>query len=135
MLAWVKQTWRQARSLWRRRNLDRELDDEVAFHLKMREENNRRAGMDATEARYAARRQFGNTTTVKENTVTLWRWSVLDSIRQDLRYATRSLRKNPGFTAVAVLTLALGIGAPTAIFSVIDSVMLQPLPFTQPDRL
>jgi macrolide transport system ATP-binding/permease protein len=127
--------WQRLRTAAKRKQLDRDLNVEVAFHLKMREEKNRSAGMDAREASYAARRQFGNTTRVKEDSFNLLRWVSLETLWEDVRYGARSLRKSPGFTAVAVLTLALGIGAPAAIFSVIDSVVLQPLPFTHTDLM
>jgi len=136
MLAeWAHRAWLRAKALWKRRQLERDLNDEVAFHLAMREEKNRASGMDADAARHATQRRFGNTTLVKERTLILWRWTSLETLWQDVRYGARSLRKSPGFTLVAVLTLGLGIGAPTAIFSVIDSVMLQPLPFTRPNQL
>jgi macrolide transport system ATP-binding/permease protein len=132
---WANRAWLRGKTLWKRPQLDRELNDEVAFHLAMRELKNRAAGMDADEARYAARRQFGNATGVKDRTLSLWRWEAIEALWQDVRYGARSLRKSPAFTIVAVLTLALGTGAPTAIFSVIDSVMLQPLPFRDADQL
>ena len=135
MLDWIRRAWRRGTFVARRRELDRDLDDEVAFHLAMRAANNRAAGVAEDEAAYAARRQFGNVTGVKEKSMRLWRWTTVEAVWQDLRYGARSLRKNLGFTSVAVLTLALGIGAPTAIFSVIDSVMLQPLPFRNADQL
>jgi hypothetical protein len=127
--------WQRLRTLVRRKQLERDLEEELAFHLAMRAQDNRRAGLEIKEAGYAARRQFGNTTQVKENSFNLRRWVSIETIWQDVRYGARSLRKSPAFTAIAVLTLALGIGAPTAIFSLIDSVVLQPLPFTQPGRL
>jgi putative ABC transport system permease protein len=132
---WANRAWLRGKTLWKHPQLDRELNDEVAFHLAMRELKNRAAGMDADEARYAARRQFGNATGVKDRTLSLWRWEAIEALWQDVRYGARSLRKSPAFTIVAVLTLALGTGAPTAIFSVIDSVMLQPLPFRDADQL
>jgi putative ABC transport system permease protein len=135
MRAWVSESWLRFKTLWKRPQLDRDLEDELAFHLAMREGKIRAAGLPAEEARYVARRQFGNTTRVKERNREMWTFFSLENLWQDLRYGFRLLVKNPGFTCVAVLTLALGIGAATAIFSVVYGIVFRPLPYQNPERL
>jgi predicted permease len=120
---------------FRRRRLDQEFDEEVQDHLKLLEERFIRQGMQPAEAFYAARRQFGGVTWMKEELRERRALPPLDVLFQDVRHAFRQLRKARWFTASAALTLALGIGAGTAIFAVLDAVVLRPLPFAQPDRL
>ena len=132
---WLNKTWLRLKAICKRPQLDRDLEDEVTFHLAMREEKNRLAGNDTEESRYAARRQFGNTTAIQEKNREMWSFTSLEGIFQDIRFALRMLRKNSGFAAVAVLTLALGIGANTAIFSVINGILLNPLPYKDPERI
>jgi len=130
----LNRLWRRIKALGKRGQLDRDLEDEVAFHLAMREEKNRQAGIAAQEARYAARRQFGNTSGVKDKTRDLWTFLALETLWQDFTYAVRTITKKPGFATIAVVTLALGIGASTAIFSVIESVLLEPFPYPDARR-
>jgi putative ABC transport system permease protein len=118
-----------------RRRLEEELDEEVRSHLRMAEHEHLARGESVEQARTSAVREFGNVDLVKEVTRDAWGWRWLEQLLQDARYGLRQLRRNPGFTAVAVITLALGIGANAAIFSVFDGLFLRPLPFPKSDRL
>jgi putative ABC transport system permease protein len=127
--------WHRLVALVRRRRLDRDLEDEVAFHLAMREADLRAGGVPDPAAGEMARRRFGNVTYLKEQTRDMWLFPSLESISQDVRFALRTLRKSPGFTIVAVLALAIGIGGNTAIFSLVDAVRARALPYQEPERL
>jgi len=132
---WFRELRLRIRSLFHRDQLERDLNDELAFHIDQCTERNHAAGMDAAEARHAANRQLGNATSIKENTLNLRTLPTAENFAHDLRYGSRMLIKAPLFALIAIATLALGVGASTAIFGVVNSVLLRPLPFAQPERL
>src|SRR5579864_8298333 len=134
MNAWKWLSCRVAR-VWPGRNRTQDLQRELESHLAAEADEQRECGVPDDEARYAARRTLGNTTSIVEDMRAVWTVGWWEEVIRDLRYGARAFRKNLGFTTVAVLTLALGIGANTAIFSVIENVMLRPLPFTAPNQL
>jgi hypothetical protein len=121
--------------LFGKRKRQIELDEEVRSHLKLSAEEHAGRGEKKEEAERAARREFGNVELVKEVTQEMWGWRWLGDVVDDLRYGMRMLLKNPGFAIVAILSLALGIGATTAMFSVVYAVLVNPYPYANSDRM
>lgn len=126
---------RRLQMFFRRQQFNAELDEEIRLHRELREQEQIERGLSPAEARYAAQRRFGNDLLLKEESRDMWGWNWLENFMQDARYGMRQLRRNLGFTTIVVLTLALGIGATTAIFSIVNAVLLRPLPFKDSARL
>jgi predicted permease len=122
-------------ALFRRPKTTDELEEEIRAHLQMEEQENLESGMSAEEARYAALRRFGNVALAHQKSREMWVWNGAETLRQDLGFGLRQLMRSRGFTTIAVLTLALGIGANTAIFQLLDAVRLRSLPVTHPGEL
>ena len=122
-------------NLFRRRDINREIDEELEFHLEARVADNIASGMSADDARRDALVKFGGAAATREETRDADVIVAFDTLRQDLAIAVRSLHRRPGFPAIVIATLALGIGAVTTIFTVVESLLLRPLSFPEPERI
>jgi predicted permease len=132
---WFRELGRRILALPQRRQFDADLDEEMRLHRELRTQEEIERSLLPEEARHAAQRRFGDDLVSREASRDMWRWNWLGSLGQDIRYGLRMLKKNPGFTVVAVLTLALGIGAATVMFSVIEGAMFDPFPYADSRRL
>ena len=134
-MGWLHRLAMRMRMLFRRGRATERLDDELRFHLDRQVAENRAGGMSAEQARAAALRAFGNPALLRDQARGTWSWGRIESLVLDVRYCTRTLWRSPGFAIIAILIMALGIGANIALFTVVRSVLLKPLPFTDPGRL
>jgi predicted permease len=132
---WLSELLRRIWMLMRRQQFDADLKEEIRLHVELREQEQIQAGLSPREARQAAARRFGNPTVLKEKSHMAWGWDWLESFGQDIEYGSRAMLRSPALTIVALLSLALGIGANTAIFSLLDAVMLRSLPVRDPANL
>ena len=127
--------WRRVTHLFQREEFTADLQEEMRLHVELRARRLEERGIDPAEAASAARRSFGNPTVVQDASSEQWGFASWERLIQDLREGFRALIKTPGFTAVAILTLALGLGINNAVFSVVNAVILRSLPYPEPDRL
>jgi predicted permease len=134
-MRWLNVLWARLRALTGRESVISDIDEELRLHVEMETEENLARGMSPEEARRAARMSFGNFDSIRDTAYTVRGGGLMETFMQDVRYGVRVLARNKGFTVVAVLTLALGIGANTAIFSVVNDLLLRPLPYTDADRV
>ncbi len=134
-MRWVGRMRRAGVTLFRRRRETERLDAEMRFHLERQTEENVRKGMDPEEARKAALRAFGNPTLLRDEARANWWWGGMETLLRDVRYGMRTLRRSPGFALMAVVVIALGLGATTSLFTIVRSVLLKPLPFRDPQNL
>jgi hypothetical protein len=132
---WLRELARRLRMLVHPRQFDADLDEEMGLHLSLRQEEQIESGMSAADAQAAARRRFGNVTALREKSHMAWGWEWFEHLVQDAKYGVRAMLRSPGITVIALLSLALGIGANTAIFSLMDTVMLKSLPVVDPAQL
>ena len=134
-MRWLAQFWTRTKMLFGRGKAEARLDEELRDHLERQIAENIAAGMSADEARHAAMRTFGNPALLRDQAHETWSWNWLDLLLRDVRYGMRTLTRTPGFAAIAILVMALGIGANVALFTIVRSVLFKPLPFRDPDRL
>lgn len=132
---WLGELWHRLRFLISRQQFERDLEEEMRLHKELRAQEYRNMGVDQDSARYASHRRFGNALLLKEASHEMWGWYWLETLVQDLRYAFRKLGGSPGFTAAALLSLAFGIGANTAVFTLINALLLRMLPVREPQQL